>query len=161
MIIVPFLGHLSFETRNRLNWCIRHQLPSCSFRIAFQSKNCLSNLFKFKGSIPKYLCLHLFYKFSCSCCNTTYYGETETPFCTSIRASGNHSTDTNGLKIPKSLLLCTKFYLKVIMLHKMIFQFSFLKKNPFKLHLKESLLIERDTLGLYRNIYAHPLKIVA
>ena len=71
MIILPFLGHLSFETRNRLNSCIRNQLPSCSLRIAFQSKICLSSLFKFKESIPKYLRSHLIYKFSCSCCNAT------------------------------------------------------------------------------------------
>ena len=38
MIILPFLSHLSFEARNRLNNCIRNQLPSCSLRIAFQSK---------------------------------------------------------------------------------------------------------------------------
>ena len=28
LIILPFLGHLSFETRNRLNSCIRNKLPS-------------------------------------------------------------------------------------------------------------------------------------
>ena len=55
MIILPFLGHLSFETRNRLNSCIRNQLPSCSLKIAFQSKTHLSSLFKFKEGIPKYL----------------------------------------------------------------------------------------------------------
>ena len=68
LIILPFLGHLSFETRNRLNSCIRNQLPSCSLRIAFQSKIRLSSLFKFKESIPKYLRSHLIYKFSCSYC---------------------------------------------------------------------------------------------
>ena len=77
MIILPFFGHLSFEIRNRLNSCIRNQLPSCSLRIAFQSKTHLSSLFKFKESIPKYLRLHLIYKFSCGCCNATYYGQTE------------------------------------------------------------------------------------
>ena len=40
---LPFLGHLSFETRNRLSSCVRNQL-TCSFRIAFQSKTRLSNL---------------------------------------------------------------------------------------------------------------------
>ena len=63
MIILPFLGHLSFETRNRLNSCIRNQLPSCSLRIAFQSKTRLSSLFKFEESILKYLRSHLIYKF--------------------------------------------------------------------------------------------------
>ena len=59
LIILPFLGHLSFETRNRLNSCIRNQLPFCSLRIAFQSKTHLSSLFKFKESIPKYFRSHL------------------------------------------------------------------------------------------------------
>ena len=45
MIILPFLGHFSFETRNRFNSRIRNQLPSCSLRIAFQSKTRLSRVF--------------------------------------------------------------------------------------------------------------------
>ena len=48
LIILPFLCHLSFETRNRLNSCKRNQLISCSLRIEFQSKTHLSGLFKLK-----------------------------------------------------------------------------------------------------------------
>ena len=70
LIVVPFLGHLSFETTNRSNSCIRNQLPFCSFRTAFQSKSCLSILFKVKDSIPKYLHSYLIYKFLCSCNRT-------------------------------------------------------------------------------------------
>ena len=77
LIVLPFLGRLSFETRNRLSSCIKSQLPFCSLKIAYQSKNRFSNLFKFKESIPKYLRSHLIYKFMCSCCNATYYGETK------------------------------------------------------------------------------------
>ena len=72
---------------NRLNSCIRNQLPSCSLRIAFQSKIRLSSLFKFKESIPKYHRLHLIYKFSGSCFNATYYDETERHLF--LRASGH------------------------------------------------------------------------
>ena len=94
LIILPFLGHLYFETRNRLKNCIRNQLPSCSLSIAFQSKTRLSIIFKFKESIPKYLCSCLIYKVLCSWCNATYYGEfKETVLCTSLGTSGNHSTD--------------------------------------------------------------------
>ena len=85
LIILPFLGYLSFQTRSRLNSCIRNQLPFCSLRIAFQSKTRLSSLFKYKEIIPKYLCSHLIYKFSFSCCSATYYGETERHL--SVRAS--------------------------------------------------------------------------
>ena len=49
LIIPPFLGHLSLEGRN---------IPSCSLRIVFQSTTRLSSSFKFKDSIPKYLCSH-------------------------------------------------------------------------------------------------------
>ena len=44
-IILSFLCHLSLETRNRLNSCIKNQLPSCSLRTVFQSKTRLSSLF--------------------------------------------------------------------------------------------------------------------
>ena len=77
LIILPVLGYLSFETRRRLNSCIRNQLSFCSLRNAFQLKALLSSLFKFKEIIPKYFCSHLIYKFSCSCCNATHYCETE------------------------------------------------------------------------------------
>ena len=63
LIILPFLGHLSFETRNRLNSFIRNQLPPCLTRIAFQSQPHLPSLFKFNDSIPKYLCSRLIHKF--------------------------------------------------------------------------------------------------
>ena len=63
LIILPFLGHLSFETRNRLNSCIRNQLPSCSLRIAFQSKTRFSSLFKFKESILNTFARILFINF--------------------------------------------------------------------------------------------------
>ena len=43
----------------------------------FQSKNRLSSFFKFKNSIPLYIRSHLIYKFQCSNCNITYYGESE------------------------------------------------------------------------------------
>ena len=77
-IILQFLGHLSFETRDRSNSCIRNQLLYCSLRIVqiVQLKTRLSSLFKFKDSIPKYLRSRLTYKSLCSCCNVTY-GETQ------------------------------------------------------------------------------------
>ena len=39
LIVLPFLGRLSFETGNRLSSCIKSQLPFCSLKIAYQSKN--------------------------------------------------------------------------------------------------------------------------
>ena len=53
--------------------------------MAFQSKTRLSSLFCFKDIIPKEISSHLVYKFTCSCCNATYYGESERHFF--VRAS--------------------------------------------------------------------------
>ena len=77
--IINIFSHfwVSLKTRNRLNRCIRNQLPFYSLRIVLQLKACLSSLFKFKNSIPKHLRSHFIHKFSSSCCKATYYGITE------------------------------------------------------------------------------------
>ena len=161
LIILPFLGHLSFETKNRLYSCIRSQLPSCSLRIAFQSKTSLSNLFKFMESIPKCLCLHLIYKFSCSCCNASYYGETERQLF--VRASEHLGITPLTKKRVKNSQKSTIIDHILLESHNATYN-DFLifipEKSQFKLHLKELLLIKRDTLELYRIIYTHPLKLV-
>ena len=65
-------------------------LPHCNTKVIFQSKDQLSNLFKFKDYIHLCLRFHLIYKFQCrhGNCNITYYGETECHF--KVRA-GEHN----------------------------------------------------------------------
>ena len=168
MIILLCLGRLSFETRNRLNSCIRNQLPSCSLRIAFQSKTCLSTLFKFKESIPKYLRLHLMYKFSCSCCNATYYGETERHLF--VRASGHLGITPltqKRIKNPKKSAIMDHISLECHNAAYNDFPILIPEHNQFKLHLKESLLIKKEInrssteTELNRNVYTHPLQLFA
>ena len=84
LIVLPLPGSQSFLVRKRLQSCIRNTIPYCSLRIAFQSKTRLSSLFRFKD-IPKEISSHLVYRFTCSCCNATYYGESERNFF--VRAS--------------------------------------------------------------------------
>ena len=50
-------------------------LTQCN-KVIFQSKNCFSNLFRFKDSIPKELRTHLVCAFLCGNW-VNYYGETE------------------------------------------------------------------------------------
>ena len=75
LLVLQFLGSQSFSVRKRLQSCIRNHLPYCSLRITFQSKTRLSSLFCFKDIIPKEVNPHHVYKFTCCCCNATYYGE--------------------------------------------------------------------------------------
>ena len=78
LVVLPFLGTFSLNLRKRLYKSVSKSLPQCNIKVIFQSKNRLNNLFKFKDSIiPLYLRSHLIYKFQCSNCNITSYGETE------------------------------------------------------------------------------------
>ena len=78
LIVLQFLGGQSFLVRKWLQSCIKNHLPYGSLKISFQSKNRLSSLFRY--IISKEMSSHLVYKYTCSCCNTTYYGESERNF---------------------------------------------------------------------------------
>ena len=96
----------------------------------------------------------------CSCCNTTYYGQTERHFF--VRASEHLGiTPLTGkfVKTPKKsaifdhmLLGCHKssFDNLVILLK---------ENNVFRLQLKESLSISCDKPILKKNIYLFPLEL--
>ena len=77
LMALLFLGQFSLNLRSRLYICFNKTLPKCNIKVIFQSKNRLSILFRFKDSIPKELRSHIVYKFLCSNCKITYYGETE------------------------------------------------------------------------------------
>ena len=85
LIVLPFLGAQFLLVRERLQSCIRNRLPYCSLRITLQSKTRLSSVFRFKDIIPKEISSHILYKYTCNCCNATYYGESERHFF--VRAS--------------------------------------------------------------------------
>ena len=160
LIVLPFLGAQSVLFRKRLQSCIRNTVPYCSLRIVFQSKTRLSSLFRFKDIIPKEISSHLVYKFTCSCCNAAYYGESERHFF--VRASEYlDMTSLAGKQVrnPKKSAIFDHILLNG---HDASFEdFTILLKenNRFKLHLKESLLIKRDKSELNRNIYSYPLEL--
>ena len=96
----------------------------------------------------------------CSCCNATYYGQTQRHFF--VRASEHLGiTPLTGkfVNTPKKSAIFDHMLLDG---HKASFDnFSILLKenNAFKLQLKESLLISRDKAILNRNIYSFPLEL--
>ena len=100
------------------------------------------------------------YKFTCSCCNATFYGESERHFF--VRASehlGMISLTGKREKNPKMSAICDHILLNG---HDASFEdlTTLLKENNrFKLHLKKTLLIKRDNPELNRNIYSYPLEL--
>ena len=77
LIILPFLGAMSSNLKQKLQTFIRNSLPQCNIKVILDSTNHLFSLFGFKDFIPKELRSHLVFKFWCSSCNATYYGKTE------------------------------------------------------------------------------------
>ena len=116
--------------------------------------------FNFKDVVNTKLSSHIVYKFMCSCSNATYYGQTQRHFF--VRASEHLGiTPLTGkfVKTPKKSAIFDHMLLDG---HKASFDnFSILLKesNPFKLQLKESLLISRDKPILNKNIYSFPLEL--
>ena len=159
IIVLPFLDAQSFLVRKRLQSCIRNTIPLCSLRSAFQPKARLSSLFRFKDIIPKEISSHLVYKFTCSCCSITYYGESERHFF--VRASEHLGMTPLTRKRVKNAKKLAVFHHILLNGHDASFEdFTILLKesNRFKLHLKESLLIKRDKPKLNRNVYRYPLE---
>ena len=140
-----FLDPLSFEIRFRLQKCLKNYIPYCSLKVVYQSKSRISNLFNFKDVVNTKLSSHIIYKFMYSCCNATYYGQTQRHFF--VRASEHlGTTPLTGkfVKTPKKSAIFDHILLDG---HKASFD-NFLiilkENNAFKLLLKESLLISRD-----------------
>ena len=77
LVVLQCLGTFSLNLKKRLYKSVSKSLPQCNIKVIFESKNGLSSFFEFKDSIPLHLCSYLIYKFQCSNCNITYYGQTE------------------------------------------------------------------------------------
>ena len=159
-LVLPFLGPLSFEIRSRLQKCFKNYIPYCSLKVAYQSRSRISNLFNFKDVVSTKLNSNIVCKFMCSCCNATYYGQTQRHFF--VRASehlGIMPLTGKFVETPKKSAI---FYHMLLDSQKARFDnFSILLKesNPFKLQLKESFLISRDKPILNKNIYTFPFKL--
>ena len=162
LIVLPFLGSLSFKIRKRLSSCLKKHLPHCELITVFRSKNRFSKLFQFKDRIPDFLRSNLIYKFSCSCCNATYYGETERHLF--VRASehlGITPLTQKRVKCPKKSAIVEHILMTGHQSSYDNFSIIAFDNNSFKLRLKESLLIKKDNPELNRNIYSHPLELFA
>ena len=148
---------LSSNLKRKLITCFKNSLPQCNIKIILKSINCLSSLFHFKDVIPKELQSHLVYKFSCGNCNVTYYGKTERHL--NVRSSEHigisHLTgkrvECKPSAVSNHLLLHN---------HDSDFNdFTILCRDNigFRLLLKESILISRDSPVLNKNTASIPL----
>ena len=120
----------------------------------------MSNLCRFKDSIPKELCSYIVYKCLCSNCNITYFGETERHI--NVR-SGDHLSLSalTGKRVNNNKKAAVKDHC-LFFNHVGLFEdFSILtyESNPFKLLIKEALLVSKDNLLLNKHVKSIPLQL--
>ena len=65
LLVLPFLGTLSFEIRSRLQKCFKNYIPYCLLKVVYQYRSRISNLFNFKDIVNTKLSSHIVYKFIC------------------------------------------------------------------------------------------------
>ena len=156
-IILPYLATMSSDLRRKLRTCFESSLPPCNIKIIFKSTHRLSPQFRFKDVIPKELQSHLVHKFSCGICNDTYYGKTERHI--KVR-SGEHlgiSALTGKRVACKPSAVSDHRLLHDHDSHFNDFTILCRENNGFRLSLRESILISRDSPVLNRNIASVPL----
>ena len=75
VLVFPYLGLISLQTRTKLKKPLKNILHCCKLQIVFRNKTRSGNNFHFKDQIPKDLASGVVYKFQCGFCNESYYGE--------------------------------------------------------------------------------------
>ena len=140
-IVLPSLGMLSSNLKQKLRTCFKNSLPQCNIKIILQSTNRLFSLFRFKDVIRKELQSHLVYKFSCGNCNDTYY-------CKTDRHLNVRSNEQIGIShLTGKIVECKPsavWYLLLLHNHESDFNdFTILcrDKNGFRFLIKEYILI--------------------
>ena len=135
-------------------------LPQCNIKVVFQSKNRLNTSFKFEDSIPLYLCSHLIYKFHCSNCNITYYGETERHI--EVCAGEHISTSPlTGKRIGSNKKSSVKDHCLLSGLVCSFDDFTVLnyESHKFKRFIKESLLVTKEKQLLNKQVKSLKLEL--
>ena len=122
LIILPFLGTMSSNLKQKLQTSIRNSLPQCNIKVILKSTNHLSSLFRFKDVISKELSSHLVYKFSCRSCHATYYGKTERHL--NVRSGGHiglSSRTGNRVTCKPSAMLTIYYCISIIIVASTVF----------------------------------------
>ena len=158
--VLPFIGKKSLQLRSKLVKSIQNNLSFCHLTVVFQSPHELCTLFRFKDTLNKKIRSDLVYSYSCSSCNTTYYGKTYRHFFTRTaehmgisNLTGKRVKNVKESAISEHLLQC---YCTIDFDN---FDILASDTNSFRLLIKESLLIKRDKPVWNRTVKSFPLKL--
>ena len=141
---LPYLGHLSFRIRKNMNRLFRTHYPNIKIRMIFRSAKRMSLLFQHKDRFPSLVCSNVVCKFSCSGCNSAYYGKTTRNFL--VRCNEHLGVNKSGYKLAAPSPSSIRDHVKQTGHIASIDDFCIISKmdNSYDLLIHESLLIQKD-----------------
>ena len=160
-IVLPYLGKLSLEIRNRLRKYVSKHIKSCKLNIIFRSQRRLKTLFRFKDSIPLALQSYILYRFTCRTCNCSYIGKTDRHshirWCEHLKLTPTRKRPSKSKQESTAIHLHLKSAEHPASLEDFLIIGRENTRNDFKLKIKESLLIKKHRPKLNENLQSIPL----
>ena len=160
-IVLPYLGKLSLEIRNRLRRYVSKHIKSCKLNIIFRSQRRLKTLFRFKDSLPLALQSYVLYRFTCRTCNCSYIGKTDRHchirWCEHLKLTPTRKRPSKNKQESTAIHVHTTSTDHPASLEDFVIVGRENTRNDFKLKVKESLLIKKFRPKLNENVQSIPL----
>ena len=162
-MVLPFLGSISWKTKNYLARSFHQTFPGSNLKITFKSSRRLSSCFTFKDRIPKSLMSGVIYKYTCAGCNLSYIGSTkrywEKRLEEHLHISALTGKKLNGMQIFAPMQHAKSNSCEVTSYSRDDFTIIGREKNPYVLSMKESIFISTSKPQLNNNIVSVPLHL--
>lgn len=163
LIILPFLGSISWKTKSTLTRTFKEFIPSSKLKIVFKSSTRLSSFFHFKDNIPKSLRSGVIYKYTCAMCNHCYIGSTkrfwEKRLEEHLHVSSLTGKALHGMQIFAPMQHLRSDNCRVTTINREDFAIIGKDENPYILQLKESILISTSRPKLNNNLTSVPIHL--
>ncbi len=163
MIVLPFLGSMSWRTKSTLIRSLREFVPSYKLKIVFKSSKRLSSYFHFKDSFPKSLMSGVIYKYTCAVCNHCYIGSTKRFFEKRLEEHLHISALTgkrlHGLQVFAPMQHIRSDNCEASSMSRDDFTIIGKDDNPYVLTVKESIFISTSKPRLNNNQLSVPLSL--
>ena len=165
VLVLPFLGSISWKTKSTLIRSFREFVPSSKLKVVFKSSKRLSSYFKFKDSFPKSLTSGVIYSYKCAVCNHCYIGSTKRFFEKRLEEHLHISALTGnrlqGLQVFTPMQHMRSDKCSSSTMSRDEFTIIGRDENPYLLTVKESIFISTLKPQLNNNQMSVPLSLFA
>ena len=161
--MLPFLGSISWKTKNDLFRSLKNAAPDIKLKIIFKTCRRLSSFFSFKDKLPKSLVSGVIYKYTCATCNRSYVGSTkrfwEKRLEEHIHISALTAKPLNGLQMFAPLAHVKSNCCSESKISRENFSIIGREKDSYLIQVKESIIISTTRPALNNNVVSVPLNL--